>query len=104
MDIAIERVSRTTPKGAFNPDPHAAEVKDRLLAGIRGLAPGIVSRAGEFEATRCIPPDLVAALRSFGIYRMLVPRSHGGLELIFPPLSTSAPPSRVSMAPWAGRR
>jgi indole-3-acetate monooxygenase len=56
----------------------------RLLANIQELAPGITSRAAEIEASRRIPPDLVEALRSIGIFRMFVPQSHGGLELDVP--------------------
>ncbi|WP_441237016.1 acyl-CoA dehydrogenase family protein [Bradyrhizobium sp. 930_D9_N1_4] len=60
-------------------DPH----KD-MLAGIQQLAPEIKARAAEIEAARRVPPDLVERLRSIGIFRMFVPRSHGGLELDFP--------------------
>jgi indole-3-acetate monooxygenase len=56
----------------------------QLLAGIRELAPGIAERAAEIETARRMPPDLVGALRSIGIFRMLVPQSHGGLELDLP--------------------
>ena len=84
MDIAIERIFRNIPKGAFHPNPDGTEIKKRLLADIRRLAPGIAARAGEFEALRCLPLDLVARLRSVGIYRMLVPCSHGGLEFDLP--------------------
>lgn len=59
-------------------DPH----KD-MLVGIRELAPEITARAAEIEAARRVPPDLVDRLRSIGIFRMFVPRSHGGLELDF---------------------
>jgi alkylation response protein AidB-like acyl-CoA dehydrogenase len=55
-----------------------------LLAGIRELAPCITERAAEIETARRIPPDLVDALRSVGIFRMLVPQSHGGMELALP--------------------
>src|SRR5262249_48596164 len=55
-----------------------------LLADLRDLAPDITSRAAEIEAARRLPPDLVDALRSIGIFRMLVPQSHGGLELDLP--------------------
>jgi alkylation response protein AidB-like acyl-CoA dehydrogenase len=55
-----------------------------LLAGIRELAPCITERAAEIETARRIPPDLVEALRSIGIFRMLVPQSHGGMELDLP--------------------
>jgi indole-3-acetate monooxygenase len=57
---------------------------ERLLADIRKLAPDITSRAPEIEARRRIPPDLVEALRSIGVFRMFVPQSHGGLELDLP--------------------
>src|ERR1700716_3768528 len=56
----------------------------RLLADIRELAPHVTSRAAEIEAGRRIPPDLVEALRSTGVFRMFVPQSHGGLELDLP--------------------
>jgi indole-3-acetate monooxygenase len=55
-----------------------------MLAEVRKLAPDIVSRAAEIEALRHLPSDLVEALRAIGIFRMLVPRSHGGLELDLP--------------------
>ncbi len=56
----------------------------RLLADIRELAPGIAARAAEIEAGRRIPPDLVQALKSIGIFRLFVPQSHGGLEVDLP--------------------
>jgi hypothetical protein len=57
---------------------------ERLLADIRTLAPDIAARAAEIEAARRIPRDLVETLRSIGLFRMFVPRSHGGLELDLP--------------------
>ena len=60
-------------------DPHKG-----LLLGIRELAPEITARAGEIEAARRLPPDLVERLKSIGLFRMFVPRSHGGLELDLP--------------------
>jgi alkylation response protein AidB-like acyl-CoA dehydrogenase len=56
----------------------------RLLADIEKMAPDLRARAAEIEAARRIPLDLVEALRSIGLFRMLVPRSHGGLELDLP--------------------
>jgi alkylation response protein AidB-like acyl-CoA dehydrogenase len=61
-----------------------SQTAQRLLADIRELAPHIISRAAEIEAGRRIPPDLVEALRSMGVFRMFVPQSHGGLELDLP--------------------
>jgi indole-3-acetate monooxygenase len=59
-------------------------VAERLLADIRELAPEIAARAAEIEAARRTPLDLVQTLRSIGVFRMFVPRSHGGLELELP--------------------
>jgi len=61
-----------------------SEAATRLLAAIRDLAPGIAARADEIEAGRRVPGDIVEALRRVGVFRMLVPRSHGGLELSGP--------------------
>src|SRR3979490_820984 len=61
-----------------------SQTPQRLLAEIRELAPHVTSRAAEIEAGRRIPPDLVEALRSTGVFRMFVPQSHGGLELDLP--------------------
>src|SRR5260370_25434813 len=55
-----------------------------FLADIRELAPHVTARATEIEAGRRIPPDLVEALRSIGVFRMFVPQTHGGLELDLP--------------------
>jgi alkylation response protein AidB-like acyl-CoA dehydrogenase len=55
-----------------------------MFAEIAKLAPDISSRGAEIEAARRMPPDLVETLRSLGVFRMFVPRSHGGLELDIP--------------------
>src|SRR5258708_7713506 len=62
----------------------AENAAERLLADIQEMAPGITARAAEIEAARRIPLDLVEALRSIGVFRMFVPRSHGGLEFDLP--------------------
>ena len=67
--------------------PATGDVSDpyeRLLADIEAMAPAIASRSNEIEASRQLPDDLVAALRSIGVFRMFVPRSHGGMELDLP--------------------
>src|ERR1700730_14683955 len=59
----------------------AGETSSRLLADIRRIAPAIAARAAEIEAARRVPLDLVEALRSIAVFRMLAPKNHGGLEL-----------------------
>ncbi|MET0221122.1 MAG: acyl-CoA dehydrogenase family protein [Tardiphaga sp.] len=60
----------------------------RLLDEIAVLAPAIEERAAEAEATRQIPADIERRLRDAGLYRMALPKSHGGLELDLPSLMT----------------
>ena len=62
----------------------ARDTDKTILAGIRELAPEITARAAEIEAARRIPRDLVDRLKSIGLLRMFVPKSHGGLELALP--------------------
>lgn len=52
-----------------------------LLAGIQALEPRIRAAADTIEAERCLPADLVEALRDTGLFRVSWPRSMGGLEL-----------------------
>jgi alkylation response protein AidB-like acyl-CoA dehydrogenase len=56
----------------------------RLLNDVRALAPELAARASESEANRTLPRDLVEKLRAMGIFRIFVPKSHGGLELAVP--------------------
>jgi indole-3-acetate monooxygenase len=63
---------------------HSADHAAPLLAAIRDLAPELATRAEEIENRRQVPADIVEALRRIGAFRMLVPRSHAGLELSIP--------------------
>jgi alkylation response protein AidB-like acyl-CoA dehydrogenase len=47
----------------------------------RDLAPMIAAQSAAIEAERRVPASLIAALREAGIFRMYVPRTHGGDEL-----------------------
>ena len=49
-----------------------------VLEAVRDLAPAIAERAAEIEASRRVPPDLLARLTDAGCFRMLLPHSHGG--------------------------
>ncbi|MGH7896586.1 MAG: acyl-CoA dehydrogenase family protein [Candidatus Binatia bacterium] len=62
-----------------------ASSAERILSAVNDLAPSLAARAAEIETARRMPPDLVSELKSIGLFRMLAPRSHGGLEVEFPP-------------------
>lgn len=47
---------------------------------MRGILPEIASRAEKCEEMRMVPPENVAALRSIGYLRGMVPRAYGGGE------------------------
>ena len=52
-----------------------------VLAAVRDLAPSISARSAEIESERRLPLDLLDQLITAGCFRMLTPRSHGGLEV-----------------------
>jgi alkylation response protein AidB-like acyl-CoA dehydrogenase len=58
-------------------EPRPASVLD----DVRALLPEIAARAGEIEQARAVPRDLAEKLRSAGVFRRYVPRSHGGDEM-----------------------
>jgi alkylation response protein AidB-like acyl-CoA dehydrogenase len=55
-----------------------------VLVAVQELRPTITARAPEIEAGRRIPADLLDALKRAGCFRLLRPRSHGGLGAEFP--------------------
>ena len=50
-----------------------------VLDAVRELAPTVAARAAEVEAARRLPRDLLDLLLGAGCFRVLLPRSHGGL-------------------------
>jgi alkylation response protein AidB-like acyl-CoA dehydrogenase len=52
-----------------------------VLDNVRALLPEITARAEEIEQARAVPRDLAEQLRSAGVFRRYVPRSHGGDEM-----------------------
>ena len=52
-----------------------------VLDNVRALQPEIKARAEEIEQARAVPRDLAEKLRSAGVFRRYVPRSHGGDEM-----------------------
>jgi alkylation response protein AidB-like acyl-CoA dehydrogenase len=74
-------------RNSFDRAAERAPLSDQaapLLAAVRDLAPSIAARADEIERSRRVPSDIVEALRRIGVFRMLVPHSHGGLALSVP--------------------
>ena len=61
-----------------------ANQSETLLHAVRELAPKISARSAEIEAGRRMPPDLLYDLIAAGLFRMLTPQSHGGMEIDFP--------------------
>ncbi len=61
-------------------DPHVRPATP-VLEAVRELAPVIATRAGEIEAARRLPRDLLDELVAAGCFRMLRPASHGGSGL-----------------------
>ena len=55
------------------------QLPDTIARQVRELLPAIEQRAAEIEAARRLPDDLIASLKSAGIFRLLVPQSHGGV-------------------------
>lgn len=52
-----------------------------IIASARDLQALLSSRASEIEKARRLPPDIARTLAAAGLYRLLVPKSLGGLEL-----------------------
>lgn len=52
-----------------------------IVAAAHALAPGIRARLTDIDAGRTLPPDLARTLARAGLFRTLLPRSLGGLEL-----------------------
>lgn len=54
---------------------------EALLAAARGLAPLVDTLRERFDLDRTLPPSLVDAMHTAGLFRMWVPRDLGGAEL-----------------------
>src|SRR5918994_325478 len=61
-----------------------AATSGQLIEAAHDLSPMVRSYADRIEAERRLPPELVAALRDAGLFRMTVPRSLGGSETTVP--------------------
>src|SRR5579862_4735699 len=61
-----------------------ANQAETLLNAVRDFAPKISARSADIESGRRLTGDLLASLISLGLFRMLTPKSHGGMEIDFP--------------------
>lgn len=75
-DIRPSLLSDTAPS-----EPSVSPERERLLAAARELAPLIREHAGAAERERRLAPEVVTALARSGFFRLLLPRSLGGLEV-----------------------
>jgi alkylation response protein AidB-like acyl-CoA dehydrogenase len=76
------QIARNRIDGAAASAP--ASEAARLLTALREFAPDIAARSKEIEDGRRVPDDIVVHLRELGLFRTLLPRSLGGLEMTAP--------------------
>lgn len=55
-------------------------IGEELLASVVALGPAIRASADEAERNRRVSKSIIDAMTNAGIFRMFIPRSHGGLE------------------------
>ena len=58
-----------------------AELEARLVASAMALREDLIAAAPEAEKLTHIPPHIERKLEDAGLYRMFIPREHGGLEV-----------------------
>jgi indole-3-acetate monooxygenase len=76
---------RPPPKGAImTMTPSTERTASDVYDAVRTLAPTIADRAGEIEAGRRVPRDLLGRLVDAGCFRLVRPASHGGIEADWP--------------------
>ncbi len=54
---------------------------DDIMANILGMRPQLQARGNEIEELRRIPDDIVAQMRSAGLFRMMMPAQWGGPQM-----------------------
>ena len=74
----LEHAGGLEQAGSGRADTDAA---GQLVASARGLIPIIAEAAPQIEADAAIPPHVLAALHDARLFRMLLPRTFGGLQV-----------------------
>ncbi|MDP6875041.1 MAG: acyl-CoA dehydrogenase family protein [Alphaproteobacteria bacterium] len=60
------------------------------LDNARAVAPVLRATGARIEADRALPPDVVAAMHEGQLFRLSLPRRHGGAELALPQMAQAA--------------
>ncbi|HMG41513.1 MAG TPA: acyl-CoA dehydrogenase family protein [Acidimicrobiales bacterium] len=81
---AVDETTPTTPTTTTTTPTTTPTTPEGVLDAVRALAPTIAARAGEIEAARRVPPDLLDEVARAGAFRLLLPPSHGGLGADLP--------------------
>jgi indole-3-acetate monooxygenase len=72
-------ITTTDPTTASSAETSTSETTAVVLEAVRRLQPTIAGRAAEIEAARRLPLDLLDELVAAGCFRVVLPRTHGGL-------------------------
>jgi alkylation response protein AidB-like acyl-CoA dehydrogenase len=72
---------RSGAKPAFPVNTQGVAIDESLLERARALGPVIRQHAEATERARRLAPPVLHAMREAGLFRMLTPRSLGGLEV-----------------------
>src|SRR5262249_54986145 len=84
MSTVVSYLNRPAADDSLSEATRIPGLARKMLADIAALASELGSRAVEFENERRIPLEVIDELKLIGVFRMLVPRSHGGLEFDLP--------------------
>ena len=60
---------------------------ETALDNARAVAPVLRAAGDQIEAGRALPPDVLSAMHAGGLFRLTLPRRHGGAELSLPQLA-----------------
>ncbi len=70
----------TTQVAGYTPEEYQA-LENRLVQSAKSLIPDLIAAAPDAEKLTHITPEIQEKLEAAGLYLMLIPRAHGGLEV-----------------------